>query len=69
MWKMAWVEDSKDLYINKLINFLLDLSILRLIIMAHMLQIRLHAYHPVIREGQFVLACGGGLGIQVEFQM
>ena len=37
--------------------------------MAHMLQIRLHAYHPVIREGQFVLACGGGLGIQVEFQM
>ncbi|XP_010661227.1 uncharacterized protein LOC104881747 [Vitis vinifera] len=31
--------------------------------------IRLHAYHPVIREGQFVLACGGGLGIQVEFQM
>ena len=32
--------------------------------MAHMLQIRLHAYHPVIREGQFVLTCGGGAGIE-----
>ena len=28
--------------------------------MTHMLQIRQYAdHHPVIRQGQFVLACGG----------
>ena len=33
--------------------------------MAHMLQIGQYACYPVIREGQFVLACGGG-GVRIE---
>ena len=37
--------------------------------MAHMLQIRQYAYHPVIREGQFVLTCGGGAGIVAVYPM
>ena len=58
---------------NKLINFLLDLSIcyliFRLIIMEHMLQIRQSAYHPVIRVGHFVLVCDGDVGIEAVFPM
>ncbi|KAJ9680112.1 hypothetical protein PVL29_019408 [Vitis rotundifolia] len=34
------------------------------------IQIRQYAYHPVIREGQFVLACGGGgVGIEAVYPM
>ncbi|KAJ9680113.1 hypothetical protein PVL29_019409 [Vitis rotundifolia] len=33
------------------------------------IQIRQSAYHPVIREGQFVLTCGGDVGIEVVFPM
>ena len=37
--------------------------------MTHMLQIRQYAYHqPLIREGQFGLACGGA-GIEPVFPM
>ena len=54
---------------HRLIHFLFDILILRLIIMTHMLQIRLYVdHHPVIRQGQFVLVCGGA-GIEPVFPM